>query len=364
MTNKKDNFKENTLDEYHFLKKKCSDHVTKYVSQSLEEMVQDRSERSKYLVNAIHKKRDKSPRLREFIIEQAYVACTKKEIPEDLYKIGAAIEVYNLSTYLVNWFLDKKGELKDRADEQRAVIEGIRLYDKSKQMIRSTSIKESLKEKIIKELEIVNNQIYLGQGDDVDRLNLRNNTHNLSEKTYIENYKETCRRKCGYFLGFTARVGGYLAEADNNQIDSLSKFGIALGTGIQIVNDVADNILAKEASSVERPYQDQFSDIENGLITASIYSAIKKQPKIKDYLNKTLDSQEKLELYETLKRINAFDLPMHITRRLSENVAKKALKKTFNKNSRKYLSQMTAILCNSIIYNQLKYQGYKRKSLC
>lgn len=358
-------FRENCLDQYHLLMKTCSGKVTKYVSSALEEIVNDsdRSERSKYLVNAIHKKRENSPRLREFIIEQAYIASKNdNQIVEDIYKIGSAIEVYNLSTYLINWFLDKKGEVNDRADEQRVVIEGMRLYDKSKKMIRKTSVESSIKEKIIIELEEVNNKIYLGQGDDIDTLNIRNKAHKLPIEDYLPLYEEACRRKCGYFLGFVARIGGYLAKASEKKIKSLTEFGIALGTGIQIVNDVADNIPAKKAASIERPYQDQFSDIENGLITASVYSAIQQKPELEDYLNKELKNKDKLKIYEVLKKTQSFDLPMYMTRRLGQNVAKKALKESFDKDSRKYLSQMTIILNNSRIYNYLKKQGYQRNT--
>ena len=360
-------FKENCLDQYHLLMKTCSGKVTKYVSSALEEIVNDsnRSERSKYLINAIHKKREDSPRLREFIIEQSYIASkneNENQIAEDVYKIGAAIEIYNLSTYLINWFLDKKGEVKDRADEQRVVIEGMRLYDKSKEMIRKTSVETSIKEKLINELEVVNNKIYLGQGDDIDTLNIRNKAHKLPIENYLPLYEEACRRKCGYFLGFVARIGGYLAKASKEKIKSLTEFGIALGTGIQIVNDVADNIPAKKAASVERPYQDQFSDIENGLITASVYSAIQQKPELEDYLGKDLKSKDKLKLYEVLKKTQSFDLPMYMTKRLGQNIAKKVLKESFDKNSRKYLSQMIVILNNSRIYNYLKKQGYQRNT--
>ena len=341
-------------EEYHLRMRECSKKVTPYVSKALDELVTTslRSKRTKELVKAIHNRRAEKPRLREFLIEQAYLACCNQPIPEEVYVLGAAMEVYNLSTYIINWFLDEKGDLQDRSDAQRVVIEGMRLYDKANMMIRSLEIKSEIKEKLLEGLVQVNNKIYLGQGDDVDLLNIRNNVENLTLPEYLPLYEESCRRKCGYFLGYVAKIGALLAESDDNILERMNNFGIILGTGIQIVNDVSDNIPSEKASSVERPYQDQFADIQNGLVTLPGFSLLQTKPKLIKYFGKKLTEKEKEFLYQSMKSINAFDSTMRLTRQYQKN-AKKELS-VLPKEKRNMLSQMTAVLFNSKIYHFIK----------
>ncbi len=348
--------RENVLDEYH---KKMMEHSIKvkpYIEKAIREMLDEgnRSERSREIVWAIHRKRGDSPRLREHLLIESYKAVCNKIVTEDIYKIAAAIEIYNLSTYLINWVLDKKGEIKTKSDEQRAIIEGIRLYDKAKAVIRETGIPEHKKQRIIEELEIVNNLLYIGQGDDIDALNVRENAQNMPLEEYKKAYIETCKRKCGYFLGFVARIGAYLGDGSRREIEALDRFATALGTGIQIVNDVADNIPLEKTSSVERAYQDQFSDIENGLITLPVYSLIRKKPEFLDYVGRELSKEEKEELFDVMIKTRAFDIPMKITREMRKKICKPLLRETFSKERRKTLSQATAILDSSKIYRTLR----------
>lgn len=341
-------------EEYHSQMRECSQKVTPYVTSALDELVTAslRSRRTKELVNAIHNRRAEKPRLREFLIEQAYLACCDKPIPKEVYVLGAAMEIYNLSTYIINWFLDEKGDIKDRSDAQRVVIEGMRLYDKANKMIRSLEINPEIKEKIIEGLVETNNKIYLGQGDDVDLLNIRNNVESLTLSEYLPLYEEACRRKCGYFLGYVAKIGVFLAGADEKTLKKLNNFGTLLGTGLQIVNDAGDNIPSEKASTVERPYQDQFADIQNGLVTLPGFILLQSEPKFIKYFGRKLNEKEKEDLYQSMKTINTFESTMRLTRQYQKN-AKKELK-ILSKDKRSMLSKMTAILFNSKIYNFIK----------
>ncbi len=346
----------------------CSENVTPYVDEAIEKITDSAAARTSDLIEKLHEKRSGQKRLRDFLLEQSYEATAETKPPEELYQIAAAIELYNQSTYMNNWMLDDKGELEAEQDGERAAVAAMHLYDQARETISSIdSLSSELETRIQQELTEINKAIYKGQNDDLDTLSAEQNAHELPEGEYETLYERMCQRKCGRFSAGITSIGALLGDSSEEEREALHTFGNALGTGLQMVNDVADNIPLHEAASVERPYKDQFSDFENGLVTRPIYELLNAGPEAypeqdsfheelepTDYLNADLSDDDKARLFLHMLTTNSFDASMRKTRSLKEHVAKPALREAFSKEQRRRLSQMTALLDSTSIYRVLR----------
>ncbi|HEX9235379.1 MAG TPA: polyprenyl synthetase family protein, partial [Actinomycetota bacterium] len=86
-------------------------------------------------------------------------------------------------------------------------------------------------------------------------------------------YREMIRRKTASLIATSCRLGGMLAEASADTIDLLEDFGVALGMGFQLSDDIMDVI-----SSEEELHKQPGQDMKLGMYTLPVLYALHDGP--------------------------------------------------------------------------------------
>ncbi len=260
--------------EYFEVLKETSKVVTPFVFQYLER--EDFQEPTKSFVEVLPKRRAKNPRLRDLLLRLSYEVCEGKDWERVIPPYAAAIELYNDSTYIINWFLDGKGELQTKDDEKCAVNAGFLLRELAQRIIQEQdAIKETTLE-IICGLSDVNSRIYRAQNIDLFGLTVDNFDQVRDEREFLEIYYKKGRLICGDFLAWIADVGAILTNGREEYGRILRDFATDVGTGLQLTNDAGDFVPPnKRVKTVDKSYKDQVTDIANGRLTLPIWYCLK-----------------------------------------------------------------------------------------
>jgi len=250
----------------------------------------------------------KGGRLRDAIVLLTSKMCGIKKLNENHLKIIAAGELYNMASYYQNWHLDDKKEIKTENDKKLCHIASQLFRELAESLILETKFKDSIKLRLLNELSESNKAIQFGQEFGLNFLNLNNDSLDLTKTDLIE---QSCVKRAylasGRFYGCSFAMGPIMAEADDETIDKFRQIGNLFGTGGQMINDVGDFCLNKNiAKNPEKDYQDQFADLEKGMITFPIYE-LSKFLKIKKYINRKISNSEKEKLLEIMVKNRCFD---------------------------------------------------------
>ncbi|MFT4249975.1 MAG: polyprenyl synthetase family protein [Candidatus Woesearchaeota archaeon] len=336
---------------------KASDNASPIVQKTLEDLVESATTNSQEVLTALSTRRVESTRLREFVCQQAYCLGEQKDFPNDFFKVTAALEVYNLSTYMINWVLDNKGSLDTQTKKNVAVIEGMRLYDAAQDLLLQTPFENK---RVLQDgMRELNQTLYHGQLLDTDELTLSQQAHELPEKEYLRKYLQTSYKKCGAFMQYVTFAGSFLASHSPEKQRALQVYGALFGTGVQIVNDLADCVVVDKEEFFQKPQSDLFSDVENGFITPTTYMLLKNSSQ--KSISSSLSTKQKESLTKQLIDINAFYTGFRMASYLRKQ-AKKALASEFSSEQKKYLSSATVLLTSSKIHKLLREDcGYVYK---
>jgi len=107
---------------------------------------------------------------------------------------------------------------------------------------------------------------------------------NITEKDYLS----VVEKKTAILISAACAVGGILADAPEEKVSALTKFGIRLGMAFQITDDTLDYVAV----------EDEFGkaigkDIEEGKITLPLIYTLKKcSPEEKRVIKKTVKSDD------------------------------------------------------------------------
>ncbi len=255
--------------EYFRLMREASDIADKIILET----IKSRYNSSLYsLVSELPIKRAQSgrPKSRPAILRFSYELAGGENWMEVKNAI-AAIEMMNLSTYILNYFLDDKGGEKPIKQRKNECIASMILRELAQELILTVADKVSNKIfiKIDKKFSEIN-QFTSGIGQWIDGNMLRE-----VDDEYMNVYIERCKGLTGTFMQNVASIGGLLAEAPENEISKLGSFGLNYGIIIQMINDLGDFLPFKIAKqSVGKVYQDQYSDLKHGCITFPAYYLI------------------------------------------------------------------------------------------
>jgi geranylgeranyl diphosphate synthase, type II len=154
----------------------------------------------------------------------------------NIIRTSLAVEVFHNFTLLHDDIMDKaplrrgKETVHQKWNENTAILSGdvmlVRVYD-----LLLEADPEKL-DRIIREFNDCAAQVCEGQQMDMD---FETQT-SVSEEEYIR----MIRFKTAVLLGYSLALGGILADADETDIQLLRNFGINLGTGFQLMDDLLD----------------------------------------------------------------------------------------------------------------------------
>jgi len=344
--------------EYFEVLKETSRLVTPLIFQCLEK--RNFQEPVKSLVEILPKRRSKNPRLRDLLLRLSYEISRGEDWKQVIPPYAAAIELYNCSTYIVNWFLDGKGELKSQDDEKSAITSGFLLRELAQEIVSKQKISKEKTLEILCGLSKVNFDMYQGQTLDLYVLTVDNFDKFRDEKDFLETLYKKGRLVCGHFSSWIVDTGVTLADEGGKYRDVLRNFAINLSSGIQLANDAGDFIPAcQTVKTPDKTYKDQVTDIANGRLTLPTWYCLKHGTEeqksallnLVGRRNAILEEQEKA-VY-ALRDCGAFNFVISEANRLT-NLCKSTLHKLPESPQRELLSTMTSLIRTNKFYNTLR----------
>lgn len=155
---------------------------------------------------------------------------------EEVLPAALALEVFHNFTLLHDDVMDKADVRRGRAtvhvkwDENTAILSGDQMLIEAYKLLAGVPA-----EKLPKVLQLFNKmatEICEGQQYDVD--------FERQEQVATEAYLKMIRLKTSVLLATALQIGAYIAGADEAKQDALYQFGINIGLGFQIQDDILD----------------------------------------------------------------------------------------------------------------------------
>lgn len=300
-----------------------------------------------------------SSKARAFLLREAYEFAGASDW-ERIAPICAAVELELCSMYYVNRVYDDKGGERDENKISSQIMAAKITRDLTTRIIeeQSDKIRADQLGRILHTMNESDLLFETGQYVDVFE-----NIYSRQKNAGFEEMLKLCDRRlylinAAYFEKISL-IGGILAEASQEQLNSLTAFGKNYGLVIQIVNDIADFVPPKyNLGTSEKLPTDAYSDVKHGKLTYPIiYTLHNGSSKEKDELvgiiekGSHVQSEELAELTQLLMRNGSIDFAKKQARAYSRQ-AKSALKK-FSKEKRETLSRMCALAYTNRFYKAL-----------
>lgn len=222
-----------------------------------------------FLVNipAFKKRVEKKEKLRPFLLRISYELAGGKNW-KSIVNACAAVEIFNISTYIDNTVFDAKHQFKEE-DLANYILCSRILQCIAFDLLRDLNPKSTKTTKILNE---ICKEMYTIEYEDLNEFKeLVGNYHE-----YMKKYLRRCYGISGVFFENIMKMGVFLAHGSKKKIYLSGEIGKRFGIVIQIINDLGDFVLPKgKKYDVEKVYQDQFSDLRNKKITLPIYYVLK-----------------------------------------------------------------------------------------
>ncbi len=215
----------------------------------------------------LRKRVKKKEKLRPFLMRLAYEVAGGQNW-EEIADVCAAVELFNISTYIDNGVFDGKGNLQEEDKNNYIIAARITRSIASELLRKQGSPEYSRLESLLHDIDISG---YIGQYADLNQVKVGVSDYDdVSE--FLEDYIRRCENLTGRFMGNVCRMGAILSGASEEEVQALGEYGRCVGIIAQIMNDVGDFVPPKEGTyDVEKVYQDQFSDIMHGKLTLPVY---------------------------------------------------------------------------------------------
>jgi len=209
-------------------------------------------------------------------------------------------------------------------------------------------------EKTIKIIGLMNEMLSItgiGQAMEIEQRD-----RDLSEAT-MEWYEKMSLHKTGYYSGGTpCAIGAVIAGGNEKEIESLKKFGFAVGIAFQIQDDIL-NVTMSEAEEKSAPgtsgggYGKDFAgDIKEGKRTLIIVHAFehadkKEKERMRKLVGKKdITTNEKKEVIEIMKKYESVEFAKNYARRIVEEAVKTMKEKFPKTEGRKKLESIAKFL--------------------
>ena len=173
-------------------------------------------------------------RLRPLLVILAY-SLYKKDF-EKILKPAAAVEVFHNFTLMHDDIMDEaplrrgKETVHEKWNSNLAILSGDVMLIKAYELFEE--IEGAAFKRVVKAFNTCAIEVCEGQQHDMNF-----ETHDLVSP---EDYMEMIRQKTAVLLGFSLELGGILAGADKEDCKRLKAFGIDIGIGFQLKDDLLD----------------------------------------------------------------------------------------------------------------------------
>ncbi|MFA5382830.1 MAG: polyprenyl synthetase family protein [Candidatus Micrarchaeia archaeon] len=254
------------------------------------------------------------PTLRPFLVRLGYEITGGKDYL-DILPIMAAVELLNMSTYVIDDIFDNcplrqgKKAVHEKYGEANAVITGMLLREIAEENLHSVTIPENKLKQILKLFVETHKTIYIGQYLDLDI-----NNKKITEEEYIKrSYLIT-----GAFIKNCLLLGMYVNTVDDNTFSAIETFGKNYGIALQIRNDLMDFILSKQIIYKDKIPSSSLKgvshvDVKEGKPVLPIIHALESSSKFEEQIIKKVLGNQKatpsdlLELNKILKNLGSFE---------------------------------------------------------
>jgi|GEM_PF-4495933 len=295
----------------------------------------------------------RKPKSRPALMRMTYELCGGKNW-RDFENVAAALEMLNLSTYVLNYVLDDKGGEKPKQQRNNECMVAMMQRELAQGLVRKDATKMTLEQYLaIDERLSEINRFTSGVGQFLD-----GNTLREVQENHVEAYIARCEGLTGRFMQYVAEIGGILAGSSEEEVHHLGEFGRNYGTIIQIINDL-DDYLPEEGvgRSAGKVYQDQYSDLRHGCLTFPAYLVMtqgtEEEKAAVEQVQGRIDAppSECYKVTEALLRIDAVNQGKELAKGLAKE-AKKALQHFEKSEARDYLSAALSVYRSNRIYKE------------
>jgi heptaprenyl diphosphate synthase len=231
-------------------------------------------------------------------------------------KIAAAIELLHLASLIHDDIMDdadtRRGlpSTHSRFGKKNAVISGDYLFCLCFSLISEAYSGNDSGEYVdrISDFSKVMSAICLGE--------IRQNKHNSDLDLNFKNYLKIIGGKTATLFSLSMYAGARAGGLDHKESKHFGRIGANLGVIFQLIDDYLDYEIGDVAG--QKPVG---KDIREGIVTLPIIYAIKKDPTLKEFINKSFSDKELLD--EAIDRVRSLGGPKY-----TKEIARKFYDKT------------------------------------
>ncbi|MBW2964505.1 polyprenyl synthetase family protein [Candidatus Woesearchaeota archaeon] len=348
-------------EDYEREKRRISEEVSVILDDILEDLGHDLgSKMHSFCSRLINKRRFRAKengRLRDVVVYLGLKSLGLDRLNAVHYRIIAAGELFNIASYYQNWHLDDKSEVRTEDDKKMCHIASHLFRESAHKTINNSELGDRNKLKLLQALQRSNTAIQYGQSLELSELNFHNGAHKQAIESFLPNYLKRCYWFSGVFYGASFAIAPIILDAGDEAVETYKHIGELFGTGGQIVNDVGDFCLSRQAAAcVEKDYQDQFADLVKGTVTLPIWE-LSQYSDLQQYTVDGMTAQDKKCCLQQMLEHRAFDS----SRRLTNKLKNEALRKVDALDETPYRKYFKSML--KTFFGSNKFYTYLRREL-
>jgi len=331
----------------------CANNIIKRYIGGLTTKIGD-TDLQDFLLRITNRRAKGKPSLIASLIRNSYECAAPGSDWQQHAELIAAAEMKANAYYFANWFYDGKF-LQNPADNKQAVNASLITKPLADKIILDWAAKSSENMALLPRIMelFVDSDIYT---EIAQRMDIFNNVYDNQKDKPIEEqirYSMDRTEKLAQYYKNAVRLGGALANISPEQAQALEDFGRNFGIAGQITNDIADYSMVQHATFAKQ-YKDTFSDFKGKKMTLPLIFALDKANGRERNTLKGLLEQDIIqitdtdtnEVYNIMTNCGAFDASKKCAVSHS-NFAQAALRKHFNKDARRMLTQAAVMpKCN------------------
>ena len=220
-----------------------------------------------------------------------------KKYPEKIVKPALAVEVFHNFTLMHDDIMDKAPIRRSQLSVHEKWNETIAILSGDTMMIQAYKLLEGIHQEYLPDaLRLFNTcAIEVCEGQQLD-MNFEGR-----DEVSIEEYLEMIRLKTAVLLGFSLRLGGLLAGADNSTQKQLQDLGQCIGMAFQLMDDYLDTF-GDSASFGKQIGGDILANKKTFLLISTMaLTSTKQKSELMSWLSKTsFDDQDKIDAVKNI----------------------------------------------------------------
>ena len=217
------------------------------------------------------------PKLRPFIAAVCSGASGGANLETHIRRVGAAVELINISTYYANLAFDGKGNREDKSDTTTLCLAAMLLRDSVFASLAKRGLgNASTTTQVIATLSKGYLDVSKGQFLDIHKLSGFDGRVLPTPDYHLQIYIERCALLGGGSLMAVCLAGGLVGGMDTELLVKMALYGWWHGTALQVINDIADFAPVFAAGkSIGKTDTDRYADLRACKLTLPNYHLCK-----------------------------------------------------------------------------------------